>query len=50
MYIDFLVYMQDAFATAGQVTELREAVKWGTDYMIKAHVATDQFYCQVQTT
>ena len=42
--------MEDAFATAGQVTELREAVKWGTDYMIKAHVATDQFYCQVKTT
>jgi hypothetical protein len=38
---------QDAFVEAGQVTELREAVRWGADYMVKAHVGTDRFYCQV---
>jgi endoglucanase len=36
-----------AYEAAGQMTHLREAVKWGTDYIIKAHVSTNEFYCQV---
>jgi endoglucanase len=26
---------------------LRDAVKWGTDYFIKAHVSPNEFYGQV---
>merc|ERR1719153_1063485 len=26
---------------------LKEAIKWGTDYFIKAHVSPNEFYCQV---
>ena len=36
-----------AYKSAGQYTYLQEAVKWGTDYLIKAHVSPNEFYCQV---
>jgi hypothetical protein len=36
-----------AYEAAGQMTYLKEAVKWGTDYIIKAHVSPNEFYCQV---
>ena len=36
-----------AYETAGEMEHLKEAVKWGTDYFIKAHVSPNEFYCQV---
>ena len=38
---------EDGYKTAGQYEYLQEAVRWGTDYLIKAHVSPDEFYCQV---
>ena len=35
------------YQKAGMLGYLRDAVKWGTDYLIKAHVAPDVFYGQV---
>lgn len=41
----------EAYKSAGQFDELLEAVKWGTDYFLKAHVTeggkTKEFYAQV---
>ena len=36
-----------AYQAAGQAEHLRAAVRWGTDYLLKAHVGPEQFYCQV---
>jgi endoglucanase len=36
-----------AYEVAGEMGHLREAVKWGTDYLLKAHVSPTEFYCQV---
>ena len=36
-----------AYEAAGQMGYLKDAVKWGTDYIIKAHVSPEEFYCQV---
>lgn len=36
-----------AYEAAGQMGHLKDAVKWGTDYLIKAHVSPNEFYCQV---
>ena len=36
-----------AYEASGQMEYLKDAVKWGTDYMIKAHVSAEEFYCQV---
>ncbi|XP_023342709.1 endoglucanase 7 isoform X2 [Eurytemora carolleeae] len=35
------------YQEAGQLGYLEDAVKWGTDYIIKAHVEDNVFYCQV---
>ena len=34
-------------ALLGMLEYLRDAVKWGTDYFIKAHVSPNEFYGQV---
>ena len=36
-----------AYKASGQMEYLLDAVKWGTDYIIKAHVSAEEFYCQV---
>jgi endoglucanase len=36
-----------AYEAAGQMEYLKDAVKWGTDFLIKAHVSPNEFYCQV---
>ena len=36
-----------AYEAAGEMEHLKEAIKWGTDYLIKAHVSSEEFYCQV---
>merc|ERR1711971_417700 len=36
-----------AYEAAGQMEYLKDAIKWGTDYIIKAHVSPNEFYCQV---
>ena len=38
----------DGYANAGQTSYLLQAVKWGTDYFIKAHVSPFVFYGQVK--
>jgi len=35
------------YEAAGEMENLKEAIKWGTDYLIKAHVSPNEFYCQV---
>ena len=36
-----------AYKAAGEYSYLQSTVKWGTDYLIKAHVSPNEFYCQV---
>ena len=38
---------EDGYKAAGQYSYLQSTVKWGTDYLIKAHVSQNEFYCQV---
>lgn len=38
---------ESGYDKAGMLTYLQEAVKWGTDYLIKAHVSPNEFYGQV---
>ncbi len=42
---------QDAYQQSGQLDEVLDAIKWGTDYILKAHVSqngeTQAFYGQV---
>ena len=35
------------YRSAGEFDYLLDAVKWGTDYFIKCHVADNEFYGQV---
>ncbi|MFP4123785.1 glycoside hydrolase family 9 protein [Coleofasciculus sp.] len=45
------VEYQDAYQQSGQFEELLDSIKWGTDYILKAHVTdgqgTKEFYGQV---
>ena len=38
---------KEGYQAAGQYDYLLDAVKWGTDFFIKAHVADNEFYGQV---
>ena len=38
------------YAGAGQTEYVKQAVKWGTDFFIKAHVGSTDFYGQVRRT
>ena len=38
---------RSAFANAGQLDKTLDAIRWGTDYFIKCHTATNEFYYQV---
>ena len=38
---------RSAFADAGQLDKVLDAIRWGTDYFIKCHTATNEFYYQV---
>lgn len=38
---------RSSFESAGQLDEVLDAIKWGTDYFIKCHTATNEFYYQV---
>ncbi|NOK61873.1 MAG: Cellulase/cellobiase CelA1 [Chloroflexi bacterium AL-W] len=46
-----VVEYRDAYQQAGQLDEALEAIKWGTDYFLKAHITdgngTKEFYVQV---
>nr|XP_026695441.1 endoglucanase 13-like [Ciona intestinalis]XP_026695442.1 endoglucanase 13-like [Ciona intestinalis] len=42
-YLEF----PDAYDESGETRYLREALKWGTDYFIKAHVSSNKFVGQV---
>ncbi|KAK7868026.1 hypothetical protein R5R35_010197 [Gryllus longicercus] len=37
----------DGYSKIGWLEEARNAIKWGTDYFIKAHVSKNEFYGQV---
>jgi len=38
---------RNAFANAGQLDKVLDDIKWGTDYFIKCHTDTNEFYYQV---
>jgi len=38
---------RSAFANAGQLDKVLDDIRWGTDYFIKCHTATNEFYYQV---
>ena len=38
---------KDGYVKAGMLDYLLDAVKWGTDYLIKCHVSANEFYGQV---
>lgn len=42
-----LVDYEAGYSSAGALDDGRKAVKWATDYFIKAHTATNEFYGQV---
>ncbi|MFO0842477.1 MAG: glycoside hydrolase family 9 protein [Gemmataceae bacterium] len=42
-----LVQYKDAYARSGQLDRMREAVRWGTDWLMKAHPSANVFYAQV---
>lgn len=37
----------EAYGAAGQLDEVRNAIKWSTDYFIKCHVSENVLYGQV---
>ena len=41
--IDF----KDKYESAGEWNVLLDTVKWGTDYLLKCHTGTNEFYVQV---
>merc|ERR1711970_289984 len=41
-----IVEYKEAYEAAGQLEYAHAALKWGTDYFIKAHVSDDTFYGQ----
>ena len=41
------IAFKEGYQAAGQYDYLLDAIKWGTVYFIKAHVADNEFYGQV---
>jgi len=41
------VQYRDAYQKSGQLSYIQDAIKWGTDYILKAHTAPNEFYGQV---
>ncbi|HEY9669181.1 MAG TPA: glycoside hydrolase family 9 protein [Coleofasciculaceae cyanobacterium] len=42
-----VVQYRNAYQQSGQLSYILDAVKWGTDYILKAHTAPNEFYGQV---
>jgi hypothetical protein len=42
-----VVQYRDAYARSGQLARMLDAIKWGTDYIVKAHTAPNEFWGQV---
>ncbi|CAG2176250.1 unnamed protein product [Oppiella nova] len=42
-----LVDYEDAYQKAGELENMRNAIKWGTDYFLKCHTSDNEFYGQV---
>jgi autotransporter-associated beta strand protein len=42
-----VVQYRDAYAASGLLEEMLEALKWGTDWLVKAHPEPNVFYAQV---
>lgn len=43
-----LIRNKDAYAAAGQLEAMRDAVKWPLDYFIKSHTGPDELFVQVR--
>jgi hypothetical protein len=41
---------RSAFTSAGQLDKVLDTIRWGTDYFIKCHTGTNEFYYQVGGT
>ncbi|XP_049834818.1 endoglucanase A-like [Schistocerca gregaria] len=41
---------EQGYASAGALDGVRDAIKWGTDYLLKAHVSANELYVQVGNT
>jgi hypothetical protein len=41
------IQYRDAYQKSGQLPYIQDAIKWGTDYILKAHTAPNEFYGQV---
>ncbi len=41
------VQFKDAYAKSGQLTTILDAIKWGADFIVKAHTGPNEFYGQV---
>ncbi|CAG2117030.1 unnamed protein product, partial [Medioppia subpectinata] len=42
-----LIDYEDSYVKAGELANVRNAIKWGTDYFIKCHTSDTEFYGQV---
>ena len=42
-----VVQYREGYEKSGQLDEALDAIKWGTDYILKAHTAPNEFYGQV---
>ena len=42
-----VVQYREGYQKSGQLDEALDAIKWGTDYILKAHTAPNEFYGQV---
>jgi hypothetical protein len=42
-----VVQYRDAYVTSGLLPQMLDALKWGTDWLIKAHPSANVFYAQV---
>lgn len=42
-----VIQYRDAYARSGQLARVLDAIRWGADYMAKAHTAPNEFYGQV---
>ena len=42
-----VVEYRDAYESSGQLPDMLDAIRWGTDYIMKAHTAPNEFWGQV---
>ena len=42
-----MIEFEEGYEKAGQMEYARDSLKWGTDYMMKCHTDTNEFWGQV---